>query len=377
MSTLHIIPVTDKALLKRFIRLPERLHKNDPAYIAPLHMEREEALSPKNPFFAHAKVQFWLAVREGRDVGRISAQIDTLAQSIRSDAPGQFGMLAAENDPEIFTALFTTAKNWLRENGMTRIQGPFNLCINEETGALVEGFDTPPMLLMPHDLPYIGPQIEAQGLRKVKDVYAYLYDMRVELPQSVQRLLKRELPPGITVRQLSMKNIKEEVKHVTSIFNDAWTENWGFVPLTEAETDYMGKSMKPLLNPRMTSLVERHGEPIAFMIALPNLNEAIKGLDGKILPFGWAKLLWRLKVAGVKTARVPLMGVRRSVAKDMINSLLPYIMIDMVRREGLKMGYTHIELSWILEDNLPMRRMIESLDAKLYKTYRLYEDALV
>lgn len=376
MSTIQIVPVTDKSLLKRFILLPERLHKNDPSYIAPLHMEREEALSPKNPFFAHAKVQFWLAVRDGKDVGRISAQIDTLAQSLRADAPGQFGMLAAENDPEIFTALFTTAKDWLRERGMKQIQGPFNLCINEETGALIEGFDTKPMLLMPHDLPYIGSQIEVQGLVKAKDVYAYLYDMQVDLPQGVQRLLKRELPPGFTVRQMDMKNIKEEVKHVTSIFNDAWAENWGFVPLTEAETDYMGKSMKPLLNPRMTSLVEFNGEPIAFMIALPNLNEAIEGLNGKILPFGWAKLLWRLKVAGLKTARVPLMGVRRSVSKDMLSSLLPYIMIDMVRREGLKMGYTHIELSWILEDNLPMRRMIEGLDAKPYKTYRVYEATL-
>lgn len=373
MSKIEIIPVSDKKLLKRFILLPERLHRDDPAYIAPLHMEREEALGPKNPFFGHAKAQFWLAVRNGRDVGRISAQIDSLAQSLRPDAPGMFGMLAAENDPEIFSILLQTAKDWLRTRGMKQIQGPFNLSINEEMGALIDGFDTPPMLLMPHDKPYVAQQIEAHGFIKAKDIYAYLYDMRVDLPESVQRLLKRDLPPGLNIRQLSMKNIKEEVKHVTSIFNEAWSENWGFVPLTEAETDHMGKSLKPLLNPRMTSLVERDGKPVAFMIALPNLNEAIKGLDGKILPFGWAKLLWRLKVAGVKTARVPLMGVSRSVSKDMIGSLLPYLMIDMVRREGLKMGYTHIELSWILEDNLPMRRIIEGLDAKPYKTYRLYE----
>lgn len=373
MSKIEIVSVTDKKLLKRFILLPERLHKDDPAYIAPLHMEREEALSPKNPFFGHAKAQFWLAVQNGRDVGRISAQIDTLAQSLRPDEPGMFGMLAAENNPEIFAILLQTAENWLREQGMQRVRGPFNLSINEEMGALINGFDTPPMLLMPHDKPYVAEQIAARGYSKAKDIYAYLYDMRVDLPESVRRLLLRDLPPGLKLRQLSMKNIKEEVKHVTSIFNDAWSENWGFVPLTEAETDYMGKSMKPLLNPRMTCLVERNGEPVAFMIALPNLNEAIKGLNGEILPFGWAKLLWRLKVAGVKTARVPLMGVRRSMSGDIINSLLPYLMIDMVRREGLKMGYTHIELSWILEDNLPMRRIIEGLDAKPYKTYRMFE----
>ncbi len=376
MSEIQIVPVTDKKLLKRFILLPERLHKDDPAYIAPLHMEREEALSPKNPFFGHAEVQFWLAVKDGRDVGRISAQIDKLAQSLDPEAPGLFGMLAAENDPEIFKVLLARAAAWLRGRGMKRMQGPFNLNINEETGALIDGFDTPPMLLMPHDLPYVAKRLEAQGLEKAKDVYAYLYDMRVELPDSVQRLLARDLPPGITVRQLDMKKINEEIKNVTSIFNDAWANNWGFVPLTEEETDYLSKSLKPLLNPRMTSLVERDGEPVAFMIALPNLNEAINGLNGKILPFGWAKLLWRLKVAGVKTARVPLMGVRRAAAKDMIGSLLPYLMIDMVRREGLKMGLTHIELSWILEDNMPMRRMIESLNAKPYKTYRVFETAL-
>ncbi len=376
MSNIQILPVTDKKLLKRFILLPERLHRNDPAYIAPLHMEREEALGPKNPFFGHAEVQFWLAVKDGRDVGRVSAQIDKLALSLRPDALGMFGMLAAENDPDLFALLLETAANWLRQRGMTRIQGPFNLNINEETGALIDGFDTPPMLLMPHDLPYVAQQLEALGMQKAKDVIAYLYDMRVDLPASVQRLLSRPLPPGLTVRQLDMKRIKEEIKNVTSIFNDAWANNWGFVPLTEEETDYLAKSLKPLLDPRKTSLVERNGEPVAFMIALPNLNEAIEGLNGKILPFGWAKLLWRLKVSGVKTARVPLMGVRRSAAKDMIGSLMPYLMIDMVRREGLKLGLTHIELSWILEDNMPMRRMIESLNAKPYKTYRVFEAAL-
>ncbi len=376
MSDIQIIPVSGKKLLKRFILLPERLHKDDPSYIAPLHMEREEALGPKNPFFGHAEVQFWLAVRNGRDVGRISAQIDKLALSLNPDAPGLFGMLAAENEPEIFQLLVETAANWLRQRGMARMQGPFNLNINEETGALIDGFNTPPMLLMPHDLPYIAQQLEAMGMQKAKDVIAYLYDIRVEFPQSAQRLLSRALPPDIRVRQLDMKRIKEEIKNVTSIFNDAWSQNWGFVPLTEEETDYLSKSLKPLLNPRLTSLVERDGVPVAFMIALPNLNEAIKGLNGKLLPLGWAKLLWRLKVAGVKTARVPLMGVRRSAAKDLIGSLLPYLMVDMVRRDALKMGYTHIELSWILEDNMPMRRMIESMNAKPYKTYRVFEAAL-
>ncbi len=376
MSRIEIIPVAGKALLRRFIRLPERLHKNDPAYIAPLHIEREEALTEKNPFFGHAEVQFWLARRDGRDVGRISAQIDKLALSLNPDAPGLFGMLAAQDDAPIIEALLHTAEAWLRERGMKTMQGPFNLNINEETGLLIDGFSTKPMLLMPHDKPYLAARLEALGLRKVKDVYAYLYDITGQLPASVRRLLARELPPEVKLRRLDMKRIGEEIRNVTSIFNDAWSQNWGFVPLTEAETDYLAKSLKPLLDPRLTSLVERNGEPVGFLIGLPNINEAIRDLNGKLLPFGWAKLLWRLKVSGVKTARVPLMGVRRAAGQDIIGGLLPFLMIDMVRKQAIEMGLTHIELSWILEDNLPMRRMNESLGAKPYKTYRVYEKAL-
>ena len=376
MNGVDIVPVDSKAMLRRFIRLPERLHRDDPAYIAPLHMEREEALTAKNPFFAHAEARFWLACRNGRDVGRISAQIDRLAQSLQPDAPGLFGLLAAEDEPEIFAALLGTAENWLRGQGMKTMQGPFSLNINEETGLLVDGFSTPPMLLMPHDKPYIAARLEALGLRKAKDVYAYLYDVRADLPASVRRLLSRPLPPEITVRRMDMKRLAEEIRNVTGIFNDAWSRNWGFTPLTEAETDYLAKSLRPLLDPRLTSLVERNGEPVGFMICLPNLNEAIRGLNGRLLPFGWAKLLWRLKVAGVKTGRVPLMGVRRAAAQDMIGRLLPFLMIDMVRGEGVKLGYQQIELSWILEDNQPMRRINESLGAIPYKTYRVYQKAL-
>jgi len=376
VSEITIVPVQGKKLLNRFIRLPERLHLGDPQYIAPLHMEREEALTAKNPFFGHAEVQFWLAVRDGRDVGRISAQIDRQALALRPDAPGLFGMIAAEDDPAIFKALLDTAEDWLRARGMKLMQGPFNLNINEETGLLVDGFDTPPMLLMGHDKPYIGARLEALGLRKEKDVYAYLYDITQELPASVRRLLARPLPKELTVRRIDFKRYNEEIRTITDIFNDAWANNWGFVPLTETETDYLAKSLKPLLDPRLVSVVERNGEPVGFLVGLPNLNEAIAGLDGKLLPFGWAKLLWRLKVKGVKTARVPLMGVRRSAAQDVIGSLLPFLMVDAVRKEAVKMGFTHIELSWILEDNMPMRRMNESLGAKPYKTYRVYEKTL-
>ncbi len=376
MSGIEIVPVEGRALLERFIRLPQRLHRADPHYIAPLNMERRDALTPKNPFFGHAEVQFWIARRDGRDVGRISAQIDHQALAERADATGLFGMIAAEDDAAIFAALVETAAAWLRARGMRRMQGPFNLNINEETGLLVAGFETPPMLLMGHDLPYVGPRLEALGLRRSKDVLAYLYDVTVDLPASARRLLARPLPAEVSVRRLEPKRYAAEVRSITAIFNDAWAGNWGFVPLSDVETEYLAKSLRPLIDPRLVSIVELHGEPVGFLVCLPNLNEAIRDLGGRLLPFGWAKLLWRLKVAGVRTARVPLMGIRRAAQQGMIGKLLPFLLIDQVRRDAAGMGFTHVELSWILEDNMPMRHINESLGGVAYKTYRIYERAL-
>ena len=291
MSAVELIPVQGRALLDRFIRLPERLHRDDPHYIAPLHMERRDALTPKNPFFGHAEIQFWLARKDGRDVGRISAQLDRQRLAVRPDATGHFGMIAGEDDPAIFAALLAAAGDWLRARGMRRMAGPFNLNINEEIGLLVDGFDTPPMLLMGHDKPYLAARLEEQGLAREKDVYAYLHDITVDFPASLRRLLDRPLPRDLTVRRLDFKRYNEEIRTVTEIFNDAWANNWGFVPLTEQETDYLAKSLKPLLDPRLTSIVERQGEALGFLVALPNLNEAIRDLDGRLLPHGWAKLL--------------------------------------------------------------------------------------
>ena len=376
MTSVSIVPVEGRALLDRFIRVPNRIHRDDPHYIAPLHLERLDALTSKNPFFAHADVQYWIACKDGRDVGRISAQIDHHAQGVRPDGTGHFGLIAAEDDPAVFRALLGEAQSWLKARGMQRVLGPFNLNINEQMGLLVEGFDSPPMLLMEHDKPYVAARLEELGFAKEKDVFAYLYDIGVEPPPAVRRLLERPLAASLKVRRIDFKRYDEEIRAVTDIFNDAWRSNWGFVPLTAVETDHLAKSLKPLLDPRITSIVEQDGRPIGFLVALPNLNEAIRDLGGKLLPFGWAKLLWRLKVAGVKTARVPLMGVRPSAGRGMLGGLLPFLLIDAVRKEGLRLGYTHIELSWILEDNLPMRRINESLGSVAYKTYRIYGKAI-
>jgi hypothetical protein len=375
-AAIDIVPVTTAAELERFIRLPMRLNAGDPNYIAPLLMERREALSPKtNPFFAHADVQFWLAVREGRDVGRISAQIDHLTPQLQGKA-GNFGMIAAEDDAAVFARLFGVAEAWLRERGCDRAIGPLNLSINEEVGLLVDGFDTPPMVMMGHDQRYVRVQVEAQGYAKAKDVYAYRCSVLADLPEPILRRVRRGLPAGVTVRRLDMRRYDEEVRALTEILNDAWADNWGFTPTTEAETRQLAKSLKPVIDPRMTLFAEIDGEPAGFVIFLPNLNEAIADLNGRLLPFGWLKLLWRLKVRRLKTVRVPLMGVRKKFATTRRGQLLPFLLMDTVTLAARELGVEWGELSWVLEDNEAMNRISQAIGSPIYKTYRIYEKAL-
>jgi hypothetical protein len=376
-GALTIAPVVTKADLKRFVRLPTAINAGDPSWVTPLDMERMEALSPAtNPFFAHAEVQLWLASRDGRDVGRISAQIDALAPKDPERPAGHFGMVAAEDDPEVFALLFQTAEAWLKARGCAVAVGPFNLSVNEEVGLLVDGFDTPPMLLMGHDPRHAGPRVEEQGYVKAKDIYAYLSKKSDDIRPAILRRIRRGPAPGVTLRMLDMKRYDAEVTDLTEILNDAWSGNWGFTPTTEAETRQLAKALKAVIDPRMVWFAEIDGEVAGFVAMLPNVNEAIADLDGKLLPFGWAKLLWRLKVSRVKSVRVPLMGVKRKFGDSLRGQLLPFQLMDASATAGRALGYERYEFSWILEDNAPMRRICESLGAHIYKTYRVYEKAL-
>jgi len=372
----EIIPVTNKAELERFIRLPMRLMADDPHYIAPLMFERREALSPKiNPFFQHADHQFFLARKNGRDVGRISAQIDHLARTDPAAPAGYFGMIAAEDDPEVFTALFAAAESWNRERGRATIMGPFNLSINEEVGLLIDGSDTPPMFLMGHDKPYVARRIEEGGYGKAKDLYAYISETFV-FNELIEKRLKRPLPQGMVLRPAQMNKLQAEVRIFTDILNDAWSENWGSAAITEAEAKYLGDSLGLILIKNWFWFIEIDGEPAAFIVLLPNVMDLIHDLGGKLLPFGWAKLIWRLKFRPIRSARVPLMGVRRKFHKDRRGALAPFVLIDAIRKASVPQGLERAEYSWILEDNMPMRHILEGLNARIYKTYRVYEKAL-
>ncbi|PZP48384.1 MAG: dATP pyrophosphohydrolase [Azospirillum brasilense] len=373
----EILPVTDRAGMERFIRLPHDLMRHDPAWVPPLWLERREALSPaKNPWFQHGEAAFWIARRDGRDVGRISAQDDRLVPGAEGGRPAHFGLLAAEDDAGTFAALLDAAEGWARGRGLRRMLGPFSLSINEQTGLLVSGFDTPPMMMMPHDPPHAGARLEALGYAKARDMFAYISPVTGALPPAAARMVARGLPSGVTLRPLRRAALRQEIEALIGIYNEAWAGNWGFVPFTAAEVAHLAAELKPLLNERLVWFAEMRGRPVAFAVCLPNLNEAIRDLSGRLLPLGWAKLLWRLKVSGVSTARVPLMGVRPQLQSGLLGRVLPLFLVEALRREARALGIRQIEMSWVLEDNLPMRHLAEALGARAYKTYRIYGKTL-
>ena len=374
-GAVEVLPARGRAEMERFIRLPHALFRGDPAWVPPLLAERRDALSPKkNPWFSHAEAAFWIARRDGRDVGRVSAQEDSLAPPDPDGARiGHFGSLAAEDDGAVFAALLAEAEGWARARGLGRMRGPFSLSVNEQAGLLVSGFDAPPMMLMPHDPPYAGVRLEALGYRKARDLLAYVHDLEAPLLPAGQAVVSRGLPSGVTLRPMRRAALREEVRALIAIFNDAWAGNWGFIPFTPEEVEHLASELRPLLHERLVWFAEVKGEPAAFGVCLPNLNEAIRDLSGRLLPFGWARLLWRLKVAGVRTARVPLMGVRRSLGGGLLGRVLPLFLVDAMRREALALGIRRVEMSWVLEDNAPMRRLAETFGARAYKTYRVYE----
>ncbi len=367
--------VTDRKLLDRFIHLPQRLYRADPHWVCPLYFEQKERFSKKNPFFEHARWRAWLAYRGDQPVGRISAQIDELHQAKFGDNTGHFGCFEAVEDQGVINALFARAEQWLRNEGMTRITGPFNLSINEECGLLIDGFDTPPRIMMAHGRPYYGPGVEAAGYRKAVDLLAYHQHPDFDVPKVMQRLVRR-VADRVTIRPLNRKRLAAELELMRDIFNDAWSENWGMVPITAAEFAEVGKAMTHLIDDDFVQIAEVDGSPAAMIVCLPNINEVIADLNGRLLPLGWLKLLWRLKVRYPTSARIPLMGVRKQYHHTPFGPALSFMITDVLRRPVLARGIREMEMSWILEHNSGMRNIIESLGGVAYKTYRLYEKNL-
>jgi GNAT superfamily N-acetyltransferase len=379
LSDLVIREAVSPAERRAFVDLLWQVYRDDPAWVPPLKMERLDLITPsKNPYFEHATAKLWLAYRGERLVGRISAQIDQLVLQHMGAGTGQWGCLEVDNDPAAAAALLTTAEAWLKSQGMTRALGPFSLSVWDEPGLLVDGFHIPPLIMTGHHRPAYAGYIEAAGHAKVRDLLAYELDITKSFPDKIQRIVAMgDANPKIRIRPVDMANFNSEVELLLGILNDAWSDNWGFIPMTPAEIAHAAKGLKPLVNPQMIRVAEYDGEPVAFMLTLPDLNHFIRDLNGSLVPFGWAKLLYRLKFGRSPKVRVPLMGVKKEHQSKRHGGFMVMMLIEHIRH------YTHGtwgasvgELSWILEDNLPMRNILEQIGCFVTKTYRIYEKTL-
>jgi hypothetical protein len=363
----------------RFIRVPWSIYAEDPNWVPPLKLERRLHLSRHNPYFEHAEWCAWIAYRGKRAVGRISAQVDRLRLEQHADDTGVFGMLEAEQDPEVFAGLFATAESWLRDKGMRTVRGPFNLSINDECGLLVEGFDSPPSIMMGHARPYYADLVEACGYHKANETVAYRMHPDYPITPTMKKIIDRSVRArkgAFTLRSLNRDRLDDEFETLRDIFNDSWRENWEFVPFTEAEFKDVGSMLKYLVDDDFIKVGEIEGRPVSFIVCLPNVNEAISDLGGRLFPIGWIKLLWRLKVAHPKSVRVALMGIRKEYQRGLTGAGISLAMIDAIKRPVLNHDATEVEMGWILEDNKSMRNIIEGIGGVVAKRYRFYEKSL-
>jgi hypothetical protein len=375
-GAVEIQPVVSAGDRRRFVDLAWSLYAGDPNWRPPLKDEVHALIAGprRNPWFLHGRAAFFLARKDGRDVGRISAQVCELVQE-RRPGLGQWGLFETVDDAEVAAALIGAAEQWLREQGMSRAQGPISISIWDEPGLLVAGFDSPPKVMMGHHLPWYERHVLAAGYQGVKDLYAYSVAVDRPFPEFVNRIVAAgEKNRRIRVRPVELARFDSEARTILEILNEAWSNNWGFVPLTDAEVRHVGKKLKPIVIPSQILIAEYDGEPVAFMMSLPDVNELTRDLDGQLFPFGWAKLLWRLRNPQVEWFRVPLMGVKTKLQGTRTASLLAFMMIEQVRRTGIANHGTHwAEIGWILEDNAPMVGIAEAIGAEITKTYRIYE----
>ena len=384
MSSITLKRVESAADRKAFVDLVWKLYANDPHWVPPLKAEMLGLIGgiKFNPWFGHAEAAFWLALKDGGVVGRISAQVDQLV--IAPGAPGagpgtgHFGMFECIDDPAVAEALFDAAEDWLRQKGMTRAMGPFSLSVWDEPGLLVQGFEGPPTVMMGHHLPYYEGMVATRGYQGVKDLHCWSLPIAQPFPEMVQRIVAfSERNAKLVTRPVDKSKFDQEAALILDILNDAWSENWGFVPLTPAEIAYVGKKLKPIIFEGLVRVAEYEGVPVGFMITLPDINELTRDLNGNLFPFGWAKLLWRLRAPKVKRMRVPLMGIRKSLQGHRAASLMAFQMIEYIRRVAVtEFGASEGELGWVLEDNGPMRSVADAIDSHVTRTYRIYERAL-
>jgi hypothetical protein len=377
VDTLTIVAVDSPAKVKDWLAVPYTVFAHDPAWVPPLDFMERRRISPrKAPFFTFGEVAPFVAYRGKQPVGRISAQVNRRHLDLYKDGVGHFGFFDCCSDPEVAQALIAKAAEWLRGRGLARMVGPMSFSLNDECGCLVSGFDTPPAILMTHARPWTGPLLEQSGLVKEMDLFAYRI-IPTRLPQRVYDVagLARQVR-GLSIRQMDMRRYAEEVHTLVDIFNDAWSQNWGFVPFSPAEIDALLAEMRPLFRGEYGRFLMFNDEPVGVIVALPNINEVLARFHGKLLPFNWLKLLLALKRQRIRTARVPLLGIRKVYqSTPTAGMMLALLIAESIEAIGAyKIDW--VEFSWVLETNKRMISLAEMAAGPPVKTYRLYGKTL-
>jgi hypothetical protein len=378
MSEIAILPVTGLRTFLDFCKVPRLIHKGAKGFAPPLDAERWTLHGSKlNPHFEQVDYQAWIARKHGKLAGRIYAQVYKDGTQPVGASRMQFGSFDAIEDEAVVDALLTTAEAWLRERGAGVIHGPFSPSVNSECGLLVEGFTAAPMIFMPWNPPYLPALLESRGYRKARDLISYRYDLtetdRVDSPGILAR---REWRDRLKIRNIDLNAMKTEAALLVDIFNDAWRENWGFVPFTYEEFMSTAESLKYVMPPEGGFIVELDGTAQAFGVVLPNLHEITADLDGKLLPFGLPKVVSRVRNHRYKEMRLALFGVRRALHRKAAGGAVILVFIEECRRRACRYALEHCEFGWVLEDNLGMRRPIELAGAKIDKIHRIYEKDL-
>lgn len=367
-GALELVEVRTRAERRRFVRLPGSLYRGDPNWVPPLEIERMAFLDrARNPFFRHSEAALFLALDGGRPVGRIAAIENRRHLETHRDGAGFFGFFESVDDPAVARALVERAAGWARARGLARLRGPASFTINDEYGLLVEGFDRPPVLLMSYNPPYYPRLLEACGFAKAQDLFAYRMGVPERTPARVAAVAAAVAERGIAVRPLDFARFDEEVERVHRLHSQAWSQNWGAVPLTVEEMRALARELKPLADRELVFLAEERGEPVGVAVTVPDVNQALARIGGRLLPFGWLRFL--LARRRIDAVRVLILGVLPDRRYRGVDAALYARTIEAARRRGYRWG----ELSWVLESNGPMNRAAERLGAERYKTYRIYD----
>lgn len=352
--------------IKEFIDLPFRLYSKDPFFSPPLKRDLKRDFSEANPFFKHSKVRFFIVKRDGETVGRVVSIINERHIKFHNEKAGFFGFFESINDFSVAKLLLDTVRADLKDNGITIMRGPMNFSTNEECGFLIEGYQYPPFIMTPYNPPYYNDFMERYGMRKAKDLYAFIHEIKDRLPEKILRVAALAEKWGITIRPVNKDRFDSEMLLFKDVYNSAWEMNWGFIPLTDEELYYLGSRLRDIVVPDLTLIAEDNGIPVGFMGLLPDYNQVLRRMKGRLNPLSLAKALYYSK--RITDLRLLLLGIKREYRHKGVDALL--------FREGFKAakrGYKRVEFSWILEDNLPVQRLIEMVEARLYKKYRIYE----